>query len=129
MTQKCRFARLFAGVRSHGHVREHPGGQRQQHHHRIRPTNPVVKTGEGGKINIRSWGKPKKVFVSIKDTGIGIAKEQLQQIFDLYFTTKRNGSGLGLPISKRIVEANGGTIELESKLNKGTMITISLQAL
>ena len=91
--------------------------------------NAVHATGEGGKINIRSWTKRKKIFVSIKDTGIGIAKEQLQQIFDLYFTTKKNGSGLGLPISKRIVEANGGQIELESKLNKGTMITISLQSL
>ncbi len=103
-------------------------GQLQQALHNLL-INAVHATGEGGKINIRSWGKPKKVFVSIKDTGIGIAKEQLQQIFDLYFTTKRNGSGLGLPISKRIVEANGGTIELESKLNKGTLITISLQAL
>ncbi len=67
--------------------------------------------------------------MSIKDTGTGIAKEQLPQIFDLYFTTKKNGTGLGLPISKRIVEANGGQMQLDSKLDKGTTIIISLQSL
>jgi len=103
-------------------------GQFQQALHNLL-INAVHATGEGGKINIRSWGKPKKVLVSIKDTGTGIAKEQLQQIFDLYFTTKKNGTGLGLPISKRIVEANGGQMQLESKLGKGTTITISLQSL
>ena len=103
-------------------------GQLQQALHNLL-INAVHATGEGGKVNIRSQAKRKKVLVSIKDTGTGIAKEQLQKIFDLYFTTKKNGTGLGLPISKRIVEANGGQMELESKLNKGTTITISLQSL
>lgn len=103
-------------------------GQFQQALHNLL-INAVHATGEGGKVNIRSWAKRKKVLVSIKDTGTGIAKEQLQQIFDLYFTTKKNGTGLGLPISKRIVEANGGQMQLDSKLDKGTTIIISLQSL
>ena len=103
-------------------------GQFQQALHNLL-INAVQATGEGGKVNIRTWAKRKKVLVSIKDTGTGIAKEQLQQIFDLYFTTKKNGTGLGLPISKRIVEANGGQMQLDSKLDKGTTIIISLQSL
>lgn len=101
-------------------------GQLQQAIHNLL-LNAVHATGQGGKVNIRSWGKRKKVMLSIKDTGTGISKEQLKQIFDLYFTTKKNGTGLGLPISKRIIEANGGQLQLESKLDKGTTVTISLQ--
>jgi signal transduction histidine kinase len=103
-------------------------GQFQQALHNLL-INALHATGAGGKVSIRSWAKRKKVLVSIKDTGTGIAKEQLQQIFDLYFTTKKNGTGLGLPISKRIVEANGGQMQLDSKLDKGTTIIISLQSL
>jgi len=103
-------------------------GQFQQALHNLL-INALHATGAGGKVSIRSWAKRKKVLVSIKDTGTGIAKEQLQQIFDLYFTTKKNGTGLGLPISKRIVEANGGQMQLDSKLGKGTTIIISLQSL
>ncbi len=102
-------------------------GQFQQALHNIL-INAVHATSEGGKVNIRSWAKRKIVLLSVKDTGTGIAKEQLQKIFDLYFTTKKNGTGLGLPISKRIVEANGGQMQLDSKLNKGTTITISLHS-
>ncbi|MFQ5825361.1 MAG: PAS domain-containing sensor histidine kinase [bacterium] len=86
--------------------------------------NGIQATGEGGKILIRSWAKRKKVLLSIKDTGAGISKEHLKEIFDLYFTTKKGGTGLGLPITKRIVEANGGQMQLESKLGKGTTVTI-----
>lgn len=90
--------------------------------------NAIHATGEGGKINIRSWMRRKKVMVSVKDTGAGIDKKQQEKIFDLYYTTKKGGSGIGLPITKRIVEANGGQLELESEVGKGTTVTLSFPA-
>jgi len=98
-------------------------GQFQQAIHNI-VINAIQATGEGGKINIRTWAKRKRVTISVKDAGAGISKEQLKKIFDLYFTTKKGGSGLGLPITKRIVEANEGQMQLESKLRKGTTVTL-----
>ncbi len=90
--------------------------------------NGIQATGKGGKIVIRSWGKRKKILLSIKDNGAGISKEHLKKIFDLYFTTKKGGTGLGLPITKRIVEANGGQMQLESKVGKGTTVTMMFPA-
>ncbi|MFQ6112453.1 MAG: PAS domain-containing sensor histidine kinase [bacterium] len=86
--------------------------------------NAIQATREGGKVMIRSWPKRKKALLSIRDTGAGISREHLKKIFDLYFTTKKGGTGLGLPITKRIVEANGGQMQLESKLGRGTTVTI-----
>ncbi|HEX9654347.1 MAG TPA: HAMP domain-containing sensor histidine kinase [bacterium] len=91
--------------------------------------NAIHATGEGGKITIRSWEKRDKVLVAVKDTGVGIGKDQLKKIFDLYYTTKKNGTGLGLPVSKRIVEANDGQLLLESVVGKGTTVTFMFPAM
>jgi PAS domain S-box-containing protein len=64
--------------------------------------------------------------VSISDTGCGILPEDRDRIFDLFFTTKPRGSGLGLPICRRIIEDHGGKLALESRLEQGTTFTISL---
>ena len=66
------------------------------------------------------------VKISIKDEGVGIPRENLERIFDPYFSTKDAGTGLGLPIAKKIVEDHGGTIRVESEVQKGTVITITL---
>ena len=58
--------------------------------------------------------------------GIGIAAEDLTHIFDPYFTTRRAGTGLGLPIAKNIIEGLGGTITASSQLGAGTEIRIDL---
>ena len=55
-----------------------------------------------------------------------MAKDVLERIFDPYFSTKDVGTGLGLPIAKKIIEDHGGTIRVESEVQKGTAITISL---
>ena len=60
------------------------------------------------------------------DTGTGMTAEVLAKIFTPLFTTKAKGMGLGLAICKRIVEAHGGKITVESTLNKGTAFTVSL---
>jgi two-component system, NtrC family, sensor histidine kinase HydH len=67
-----------------------------------------------------------RVQLRVADRGAGIAHADLQQIFDPYFTTKRGGTGLGLPIAKNIVEGLGGTIAVTSAPGTGTEILIEL---
>ncbi len=64
--------------------------------------------------------------VSIQDSGVGIPEENLQNIFDPFFSTKPNGTGLGLPISLGIVESHGGRLRIESRQGGGTKATIEL---
>ncbi len=91
--------------------------------------NAIHATGQGGKIAIRSWEKRNKVLISVKDTGEGVSKEQMKKIFELYYTTKKNGTGLGLPVSKRIVETNKGELFMESGVGKGTTVTFMFPAM
>jgi signal transduction histidine kinase len=67
-----------------------------------------------------------RVAVTVRDRGNGISPEDLAHVFDPYFTTRRAGTGLGLPISKNIVEGLGGTIAISSKRGEGTEIRIDL---
>jgi signal transduction histidine kinase len=67
-----------------------------------------------------------RIAVSIADKGIGIAAEDLPRIFDPYFTTRRAGTGLGLPIAKNIIDGLGGTISVSSTPGAGTNIRIEL---
>ena len=64
--------------------------------------------------------------ISVVDQGVGIAPEDVTHVFDPYFTTKRGGTGLGLPIVKNIVEGLGGTIGVTSTAGRGTEIRIDL---
>lgn len=64
--------------------------------------------------------------LSINDTGTGIAREQLERIFQPFFTTKAHGIGLGLPISRRLVEDHQGQLQVESQLGFGSTFTIRL---
>ena len=66
------------------------------------------------------------VQISVVDRGGGIAPDDLAHVFDPHFTTKRGGTGLGLPIAKNIVEGLGGTIGVSSAPGLGTTITIEL---
>jgi signal transduction histidine kinase len=77
-------------------------------------TNAVQAMPEGGQLEVRTWEEDKAVLVSISDTGVGIPPENLARIFEPLFTTKTHGTGLGLSICRRIVEAHGGSIEVES---------------
>lgn len=68
------------------------------------------------------------IRIAVADTGAGIRKEDLTRVFDPYFTTKSSGTGLGMAIVYRIVEAHGGEIRLESEPGRGTTATIILPA-
>jgi signal transduction histidine kinase len=67
-----------------------------------------------------------RVAISIRDRGVGIGAEELPRVFDPFFTTRRNGTGLGLPIAKNIIDALGGTITVASTPGAGTRIRIEL---
>ena len=68
------------------------------------------------------------VEISVSDTGIGITPENMEKLFEPLFTTKSRGIGLGLTVSRSIVAANGGTIEVSSRLGEGTSVAVILQA-
>ena len=67
-----------------------------------------------------------RALIAVRDLGIGISAEDLAHIFDPYFTTRRAGTGLGLPIAKNIIEGLGGTIAVTSRLGHGTEISIDV---
>lgn len=79
---------------------------------------------KGGKLIIQVKKINKQVHVSIKDTGIGIAEEDLNKIFEPLISSKVNGIGLGLPISRKFAEVNGSKITVESKVGKGSTFTL-----
>ncbi len=77
-------------------------------------------------INISLHKDHDAIIIIIQDNGPGISPENLEKIFEPYFTTKRKGTGLGLPIVKRIIENHHGTITVKSNLGGGTNIQITL---
>jgi signal transduction histidine kinase len=62
----------------------------------------------------------------VEDTGSGIGPDHLERIFEPLFTTKSKGIGLGLSLAKRLAEANGGSIRVESELGQGSRFTVEL---
>jgi PAS domain S-box-containing protein len=88
--------------------------------------NAVDAMPEGGTLEITSRQTGGKVEIAFADTGKGIPEEILQKIFMPLFTTKAQGMGFGLAICKRIIDSHGGTITVETVVNKGTTFTITL---
>ncbi len=90
--------------------------------------NSIDSMPDGGSLCLSSYKKDGYIYISIEDSGTGIKKEHLANIFDPFFTTKEvgKGTGLGLPISSNFIQAHGGDIQVESVVNRGTKITISL---
>ena len=80
----------------------------------------------GGSLTIRSENTENDVSIIFSDTGAGMSKETLQKLWTPLFTTKAKGMGFGLPICKRLVEAHGGKICVESQIGKGTTFTITI---
>ena len=67
-----------------------------------------------------------RVAITVLDHGAGISRDDMVHIFDPYFTTRRKGTGLGLPIAKNIIEGLGGTISVSSRVGEGTEIRLDL---
>ncbi len=91
--------------------------------------NAVEATPSGGKISIKSETDPKgRLQITIEDSGDGIPRDNLDKLFDPFFSTKKKGTGLGLAIVKSIIQSHEGEIEVESEQGKGTRFIIFLKA-
>ncbi len=88
--------------------------------------NSIEAMPGGGVLEVAFQQMPNWVQVQVKDTGVGIPPEDLEEIFDPFFTSKTSGTGLGLAKAHLIVEDHSGTIEFESQPGKGTVCTVAL---
>lgn len=89
-------------------------------------TNAVEAMPEGGALEIQAAEAPQALRISIRDSGIGIAPEQLDKVFEPLFTTKARRVGLGLVVVKKLMQANGGSVAVESEPGKGSVFTVTL---
>jgi len=88
--------------------------------------NAVQAMQEGGELTITLQPQKNNIRIEFADTGPGIAPEALGQIFEPYFSTKDTGIGLGLPLTKKLIEDHGGQIIVNSEVGVGTVFTVIL---
>jgi signal transduction histidine kinase len=81
---------------------------------------------EGGLLSVQTRGEGAMIVIVVKDSGMGISSEHLQRVFDPYFTTKKNGTGLGLALSSKIIEEHGGSIKIFSTPKEYTEVQVVL---
>jgi len=91
--------------------------------------NAIDAMPEGGVLTLGADSKESKTFIRVSDTGAGIPENVMDRLFEPFFTTKSKGMGLGLASSKRIVEAHGGALSVESEAGVGSTFTIELPGL
>ncbi len=87
--------------------------------------NAIQAMPQGGTLTIGASSDDDSVVLSVHDTGVGISDDIKEQLFTPLFTGKAKGTGLGLAVVKRIVDAHGGTITFESEVGKGTTFTVT----
>ncbi len=91
----------------------------------------IMKNGmeameRGGTLRIEAKSLKDRVEITVSDSGSGIPPDQMEKVFNYYYTTKEKGVGLGLPIAHRIIEAHRGQLKIESQVGSGTMVTVTL---
>lgn len=92
------------------------------------PNGGRLRLSGGGPVRADLLGEREVEYIEvvIEDDGIGIKKEDMDRIIDPFVTTKARGTGLGLPIAKRIIEEHKGDVKIESTEGEGTKITVRL---
>ena len=90
--------------------------------------NATQAMDAGGQLMVRTRSSGLGVMIELIDTGPGMGPETLARVFEAFYSTKQGGSGLGLPTARKIVEAHGGTIDVESAPGRGTKVAIWLPA-
>ncbi len=117
---------IKVGFEQNGGVKTFQGNREKLHQVLINIImNAMQAMPDGGKLDIQTF-RPRddRVCVCIRDYGIGIEKESIQQIFEPFYTRKKEGTGLGLAISQEIIKIHRGTIDIDSEPGKGTTFTI-----
>ncbi|TMI52118.1 hypothetical protein E6H20_01645 [Candidatus Bathyarchaeota archaeon] len=89
-------------------------------------TNALQAMPDGGKLKISAWTNQNIAAVSFQDTGIGIPEDVKAKMFSPLFTTREKGVGLGLAVTKRLIESHKGEIKVFSKVGEGTTLTVEL---
>jgi len=89
--------------------------------------NAIQAMPDGGTVTLVFRRTREEISVAVVDEGVGIPSEDLSRIFDPYFSTKPKGTGLGLSVVHAVVERHGGTLEVESRVGRGTVFTIYLK--
>jgi signal transduction histidine kinase len=86
---------------------------------------------EGGRLEVKGWNEQGMLHLSVRDNGAGISPENVNQVFNAFFTTKEAGAGmgLGLTIAQRVARALGGSISVHSELRVGTVFTLRVPSL
>ncbi len=88
--------------------------------------NSFQAMSDGGELNVETNTVNNKVQIIIRDTGAGVSKDNIQRIFEPFYSTKSNGLGLGLAMTKRVIEEHGGKVDFKSEEGKGSVMTIML---
>lgn len=88
--------------------------------------NALEAMPQGGRLDIEVRSKGSRADVRVCDTGPGIPPDRLERIWDLHFTTKEDGTGIGLHVSRTIIEALGGTVQAESRIGRGACFVVTL---
>jgi signal transduction histidine kinase len=88
--------------------------------------NAVQAMPEGGELNINISSDETDIQFEFKDSGCGIEADPIEQIFEPYYSTKETGIGLGLPLTKKLIEDHGGTLTVASEKDKGTTFVVTL---
>jgi len=81
---------------------------------------------DGGQLVVRTYGTADGVALDLIDTGCGMGERTRSKVFEAFYSTKPGGSGLGLPTTRKIIEAHGGTIDLQSEVGRGSQFTVKL---
>lgn len=89
-------------------------------------TNAYQAMPNGGNLMLSARAQGDMIVVSVQDTGMGIPPDHMKKLFEPLFTTKTKGIGLGLAVSQKLAEANGGRIEVQSEAGKGSVFTLFL---
>jgi PAS domain S-box-containing protein len=84
------------------------------------------RVSASGKLTFMTHQEQEMIAIAVKDNGMGISPENMEKIFEPLFTTKSKGIGLGLAVSRKLIEANGGRIEVQSEAGKGSTFTVYL---
>jgi signal transduction histidine kinase len=90
--------------------------------------NALQATPAGGAVAIEAGDDAGALEIRVRDSGEGMAEDVLARVFEAFFTTREGGTGLGLPIARRIAEAHGGALALESRPGEGAVATLRLPA-
>jgi signal transduction histidine kinase len=89
----------------------------------------MKETAGGGELTIKSESDDGQLLISVSDTGVGLPPEQAEQIFRAFFTTKDNGTGMGLPITRSIIESHGGRLWVTDTSGRGATFQFTLPAM